>query len=166
MALIRLDKITKKFGEITALDHIDLSIQDGEYVCVLGQTGAGKTTLLRTIAGLTNPDSGDILIAEDADAVKKSVERLVVTCYHERFQHPFLGSNLLYYLFENVDAIIASYIREEIEKVIINYEPRAAIKSVTVKSDISGNGYNVEIEFTVHNLQQPIVISRFLTRVR
>ena len=62
MSLIRLVKVTKKFGEITALDRIDLSIQDGEYVCVLGQTGAGKTTLLRTIAGLTASDEGEIFI--------------------------------------------------------------------------------------------------------
>jgi putative spermidine/putrescine transport system ATP-binding protein len=54
--------VTKRFGAITALSGIDLSIEDGEYVCVLGQTGAGKTTLLRTIAGLTKADEGDIFI--------------------------------------------------------------------------------------------------------
>lgn len=62
MSLIKLVNVTKKFGEITALNHIDLSIEDGEYLCVLGQTGAGKTTLLRTIAGLTEPDEGEIFI--------------------------------------------------------------------------------------------------------
>ena len=55
-SLIELMNVTKKFGEITALNKVELSIEDGEYVCVLGQTGAGKTTLLRTIAGLTEPD--------------------------------------------------------------------------------------------------------------
>jgi len=54
--------VTKKFGEVAALSHLQLSIEDGEYVCVLGQTGAGKTTLLRTIAGLTEPDEGEIFI--------------------------------------------------------------------------------------------------------
>jgi ABC-type Fe3+/spermidine/putrescine transport system ATPase subunit len=62
MALIRLVNVTKTFGEITALDHITLAIDDGEYVCVLGQTGAGKTTLLRTIAGLLEPDMGEIYL--------------------------------------------------------------------------------------------------------
>ncbi|MDH5688139.1 MAG: ABC transporter ATP-binding protein [Candidatus Bathyarchaeota archaeon] len=62
MPLIRLANVSKRFGEITALDHIDLSIEDGEYVCVLGPTGAGKTTLLRTIAGLLEPDEGEIYI--------------------------------------------------------------------------------------------------------
>lgn len=62
MSLVRLVNITKKFGEIVALNKLELSIEDGEYVCVLGQTGAGKTTLLRTIAGLTEPDQGEIFI--------------------------------------------------------------------------------------------------------
>jgi putative spermidine/putrescine transport system ATP-binding protein len=63
MALIQLVSVTKKFGEITALNEIALSIEDGEYVCVLGPTGAGKTTLLRIIAGLLEPDEGEIYIA-------------------------------------------------------------------------------------------------------
>ncbi len=54
--------MTKKFGEIVALDHLALSIDDGEYLCILGQTGAGKTTLLRMIAGLLEPDEGEIYI--------------------------------------------------------------------------------------------------------
>lgn len=62
MSLIRLVNLTKRFGEITALNRINLSIEDGEYVCVLGPTGAGKTTLLRTIAGLLEPDEGEIYI--------------------------------------------------------------------------------------------------------
>ena len=61
-SLIELSNVTKRFGEITALDHINLSVKDGEYVCVLGPTGAGKTTLLRIIAGLLEPDEGEINI--------------------------------------------------------------------------------------------------------
>jgi iron(III) transport system ATP-binding protein len=64
MSFIRLVNVTKKFGEITALDNVNLSIENGEYICVLGQTGAGKTTLLRAIAGLTDLDEGQIFIEE------------------------------------------------------------------------------------------------------
>jgi ABC-type Fe3+/spermidine/putrescine transport system ATPase subunit len=64
MPLVRLVGVRKKFGEITALDRIDLSIEDGEYVCVLGPTGAGKTSLLRIMAGLLEPDEGEIYIEE------------------------------------------------------------------------------------------------------
>ncbi len=62
MPLVRLVNVTKKFGKIVALKGINLSIEDGEYVCVLGPTGAGKTTLLRIIAGLLEPDEGEIYI--------------------------------------------------------------------------------------------------------
>jgi len=62
VSLIKLVNVTKRFGEITALDRINLSIEDGEYVCILGPTGAGKTTLLRIIAGLLDPDEGEVYI--------------------------------------------------------------------------------------------------------
>ena len=62
MALVKLVNVTKKFGKIVALDKINLSIEDREYLCILGPTGAGKTTLLRIIAGLLEPDEGEIYI--------------------------------------------------------------------------------------------------------
>lgn len=54
--------MTRRFGEITALDKVNLSIEDGDYVCVLGPTGAGKTTLLRIVAGLLELHEGEIYI--------------------------------------------------------------------------------------------------------
>ena len=62
MPLIELVNVTKRFGKIVALNCINLSVEDGEYLCVLGPTGAGKTTLLRLIAGLIEPDEGEIYI--------------------------------------------------------------------------------------------------------
>jgi ABC-type Fe3+/spermidine/putrescine transport system ATPase subunit len=64
MPLVKLVNVTKRFGKITALKGINLSIDDGEYVCILGPTGAGKTTLLRIIAGLVEPDEGEIYIED------------------------------------------------------------------------------------------------------
>lgn len=60
MADVVLEKVTKRFGRTTALDAVDMSIADGEYLVVLGPSGAGKTTLLRTVAGLLEPDRGTI----------------------------------------------------------------------------------------------------------
>lgn len=51
-----------RFGAYQALDHIDLDIQQGEFVALLGPSGCGKTTLLRSIAGFLKPESGRILI--------------------------------------------------------------------------------------------------------
>ena len=60
MAEVVLRGVTTRFGRKAALDRVDLSIRDGEYLVVLGPSGAGKTTLLRTVAGLLTPDSGTI----------------------------------------------------------------------------------------------------------
>lgn len=57
---------TKKYGAFTALDGVSMSIEAGQFVCLLGPSGCGKTTLLRLIAGLTDFDSGTILL-EGAD---------------------------------------------------------------------------------------------------
>jgi multiple sugar transport system ATP-binding protein len=62
MSGIRIAGVTKRFGDVTALDGIDLDIAEGEFFCVLGPPGAGKTTLLRTIVGLERPEQGAVLI--------------------------------------------------------------------------------------------------------
>ena len=62
MAQIKLENVTKTFGNHTALKNLNLDIEDGEFFVLLGQTGAGKTTTLRLIAGLEKPTSGRILI--------------------------------------------------------------------------------------------------------
>lgn len=54
--------VTKKFGDFTAVDRIDLEIQENEIFCLLGGSGCGKTTLLRVIAGLETPTEGRIII--------------------------------------------------------------------------------------------------------
>ena len=54
--------MTKRFGDVVAIDRVSVVINDREYVCVLGPTGSGKSTLLRLIAGLVTSDSGSITI--------------------------------------------------------------------------------------------------------
>ena len=61
---VRIVNVTKKYGKIYALDNISLTIHDREYFSLLGPSGCGKTTLLRLIAGLIEPDSGEIYIGD------------------------------------------------------------------------------------------------------
>lgn len=65
MISITIEKLTKRFGGVTALDAVDLRIEPGELFFLLGPSGCGKTTLLRQIAGLAMPDSGRILFDKD-----------------------------------------------------------------------------------------------------
>ena len=60
--VIELSGVHKKFGEIVALDGVDLSVARGEVVCVIGPSGCGKSTLLRTINWLEVPDGGQIVL--------------------------------------------------------------------------------------------------------
>jgi multiple sugar transport system ATP-binding protein len=60
MSDIRLENVTKRFGETVALNNISLSIKDREFFVLLGPTGAGKTTTLRVIAGLEDQDAGSV----------------------------------------------------------------------------------------------------------
>src|SRR5512132_1830574 len=62
MAKVVLQHVTKKFGSVAAVDDLSLEVRDGEFFSLIGPSGCGKSTALRLIAGLEEPDSGDIYI--------------------------------------------------------------------------------------------------------
>ena len=62
MHRIELKHISKHFGKVKAVDDLSFVIEPGTFVTLLGPSGCGKTTVLRMIAGLEEPDAGDILI--------------------------------------------------------------------------------------------------------
>ncbi|MEP7292027.1 MAG: ABC transporter ATP-binding protein [Chloroflexota bacterium] len=66
MATLELSNLIKKFGGVTAVDSVNLTVADGEFMCILGPSGCGKSTLLRMIAGFEAPTSGDIRIDRDS----------------------------------------------------------------------------------------------------
>ena len=62
MATVEARQISKHFNEVRAVDGIDLSVGEGEFLTLLGPSGCGKTTLMRMIAGLEQPTSGNVVI--------------------------------------------------------------------------------------------------------
>lgn len=62
MPRVELLNISKRYGRIVALDGVTLTIEDGEYVCIIGPSGSGKSTLLKIIAGIVRPDAGRVLL--------------------------------------------------------------------------------------------------------
>ena len=70
MGRITLEKVTKSFGDVNVIPHLDLDILDGEFVVFVGPSGCGKSTLLRLIAGLEDVSSGQIVIdGQDATSM-------------------------------------------------------------------------------------------------
>ena len=73
--MLKIHNLSKTYstvdGEIIALDHVSLQVNQGEYIAIVGKSGSGKTTLLNMIGGLDNPDSGSILF-DGTDIVKLS----------------------------------------------------------------------------------------------
>lgn len=63
-AIIRFQEITKKYNDKPIIQNLNLDIQPGEFLTVIGSSGSGKTTLLKMINGLIRPDSGTILIRQ------------------------------------------------------------------------------------------------------
>ena len=60
--MVELRGVTKRFGSLAAVDNVSVAIHDGEYFSFLGPSGSGKTTILRLVAGLLEPDEGQLLI--------------------------------------------------------------------------------------------------------
>jgi len=59
---IRVEKVSKAYGDVRALQDVSLTVDTGEYVTIVGPSGCGKTTLIKTIAGIVKPDTGDVHI--------------------------------------------------------------------------------------------------------
>ena len=79
MPEIRIEKLRKVFGDLVAIDDLDLQVKEGEYLTILGPTGAGKTTLLRLIAGLTIQTSGCVFIKGKSQELRSNDVLLFVS---------------------------------------------------------------------------------------
>ena len=87
---IQLEQLTKSFGEVTAVDSIDLTMPGGEFFTMVGPSGCGKTTTLRMIAGFERPTSGRIALDGDDMAQVPPHRRNVNTVFQSYALFPHL----------------------------------------------------------------------------
>jgi len=95
---VRIDKVTKRFGDVAAVDAMDLSVHRGEFYSFLGPSGCGKTTTLRMIAGFEQPTSGEIYLAGAPVAGVPPYHRNVNTVFqnYALFPHMNVARNVGY----------------------------------------------------------------------
>lgn len=88
---ISIRNLTKKFGEVTAVDSLDLEIKSGEFFSMLGPSGSGKTTVLRMIAGFELPTSGEVFLYDENVTTKAPFDRDVNTVFQDYALFPHLS---------------------------------------------------------------------------
>ena len=95
---VRFSQISRYFGEVKAVDEVNLDIQDGEFFTMLGPSGSGKTTCLRLIAGFDRPTSGSILLHGQDVSRLPPYERDVNTVFQDYalFPHMTVAENVAY----------------------------------------------------------------------
>lgn len=113
---LKLTRVTKSFGDFTAVDDLTLTIPEGSFFALLGPSGCGKTTTLRMIAGLEEPTVGSIYIGETDITTKKPYQRPVNTVFQNYALFPHLS------IYENVAFGLRRRgikdVKEQVEKVL------------------------------------------------
>ncbi|MBO33167.1 MAG: ABC transporter [Rhodospirillaceae bacterium] len=122
MANVRIEGVTKSFGEVEALRRVDLEIPDGEFLVLLGPSGCGKSTLMRIIVGLETATSGDVFIGNQLVNDLPPRERDIAMVFQDYALYPHLKvyDNLAFPL--KTKKIASDEISKTIERVARMFE--------------------------------------------
>jgi len=98
MAFLELQSLTKKFGELVVVDEFNLSVEKGEFICLLGPSGCGKTTTLQMVAGLVQPTAGRVeLDGKDITKLRSNRRGLgIVFQSYALFPHMTVSQNVAF----------------------------------------------------------------------
>ena len=116
--IIRFESITKRFGNLPAVDNVTLDVREGEFFALLGPSGCGKTTLLRMLAGFETPTEGRILI-DGKDIANLPPNRRPVNMVFQSyavFPHMKVTDNIAYGL--KMDGISGNEIRRRVDEAL------------------------------------------------
>ena len=102
-----------------------------------------------------NPLNSDLIALKNETAIARSIRNIVFTLPGEKFFNPNFGSRVGRSLFENIDEILASNIRDEIATSIVNFEPRVELKNVEVIPNYDNNSFDVIITYSIVGINVP-----------
>ena len=102
-----------------------------------------------------NPLNGDLIGLKNENAIARALRNIVFTLPGEKFFNENFGSQISASLFENVDDISATAIKDEIEQAIINYEPRVDLQKVEVFPNLDDNAFDVIITYIIVGANVP-----------
>ena len=103
----------------------------------------------------TNPLNQDLIVLKNESAIARSIRNIVFTLPGEKFFNPDFGSRISRSIFENVDEISASIIRDEIKNSINNYEPRVNLIDVKTYPDYDNNTFDVTVTYRIVGIDVP-----------
>lgn len=115
---------------------------------------------------MAHPTTGDVMKKVGNAAIARSLRNLILTNFYDRPFRSYIGSNVQRLLFENANPITAALIKDAIQEVVKNYEPRVRLTSLDLNFDNDNNGYNVQLSYIIINRSEPAIITLFLERIR
>ena len=158
-SILKLDKISLKFGRKTILDNLSLSLNSGQILGLLGPNGVGKTTLFNIITGLISPDYGSIIINSDKVNSYPIYERTLKYKLGFVPQHGGFFHDLTVY--ENLKAIAEiaisdlSYRNEKVNSLISKFE----LDSIRdIKADFLSGGQKKKLVIAISLISNPKIL--------
>jgi len=147
-----------------------MAIQTSAHIDAQGTNISDKTVRVWKDLNLNftkHPLTDDVNRVYDVESIKRSLKNLMLTNYGERPFQPWLGSNIQALLFEQMDPLTISMLRDQIEMLIENFEPRVQIINLEVNG-MDDNQLRVSLNFKINNINTNIIhlFSTILRRIK
>jgi len=154
--VITADKLTKRFGDFTAVDHISFDVHKGEIFGFLGANGAGKTTAMRMLCGLLFPSSGDATVAgydvyKENEKIKKSIGYM--SQKFSLYEDLTVKENMEFYggIYHMTDKFIKEKTAFILEHLHLEKEANALVRSLPL-------GWKQKLAFSVAIFHEPGIV--------
>ena len=159
--LLETKNLTKRFGGLTAVDHVSLGVEAGEVLALLGDNGAGKSTLIKMISGVYQPDEGEIFLSGKRINIQSPIEALangIETIYQDLalaenlnvYANIFLGREKTKKILGFLEVLDHEYMFSESEKVLERLDIEIPSLSATIRTLSGGQRQAVAISRSMY----------------